>query len=132
MTASWGADDAPPPRQSCQCDICDGGSIDHQIRAEASARVHDSYRCAIKPESCEECQEVMSDIDPMALREDEGCDLVGYPHRVREWARRYQHVDSGWIDPMSAPMPILEVAEIGDEVTSRAEQDELEAAEDGG
>lgn len=131
MRACWGADDAPPPRRCCQCAICDGDDgIEMQIQKAASAEVHDSFRCARRESTCEECAAKIKEIDAQDLRESVGCEMAGASAQVREWARRYQHVEAGWLDPMAAPMPTLEVAEIGDRVTSQAEADQIDAARD--
>lgn len=131
MRAQWGDEDAPPERRCCDCAICDGeDGMDMQIRKAASLEVHGTRRCAIREQSCDECREEMATISPQSLREDVGCELAGYSATAREWSRRYQHVDHGWLDPMDADMPLLEVAEIGDKVTSQADRDSIEASKD--
>jgi hypothetical protein len=110
-----------PSRKGCGCQICDGDiGIDRFLWAHANEETGHQLGC-----ECDACDDAFRRTDPDDVREEAGCKLAGFSAEAHQWARTYQRIDGGYLDPARYDCRYIQVAEIGDTVTAQAQSDRM-------
>lgn len=78
---------------------------------------------------CSACLTALRDTTFEDARHAEDCELAGYDAAIREYARLYGAISQDRIDVQGAAMTYLDVAEIGDAVTSTASRLRMDKAQ---
>lgn len=126
MYRSAGDPDArDPQKKGCQCRLCSNDIDNDRLRwLQTWDETGHSPGC-----DCDECRRVYESghVDVEAVRDDVGCKLAGFSSETHYWVDTYfSLIEPGYLDPTEKPLPYLQVATIGRDITATIKSETME------